>query len=73
MNVSSYDVAYADRGTDAEIIYAILELAKDKDDFQRIWEAPTEEEEASVVKRAWELADDDEDTLYWGEWRSVTR
>ncbi len=53
------------RETSKEIALAIFELANEGDE-DRMWEDPTEEEIESVEKRAWKIADLDEDTLHWG-------
>ncbi len=35
----------------------------------RIWSSPTDAEEATVVRIAWTLADDDQEALHWGSTR----
>lgn len=52
--------------TSIEIAYAIVEIATDLSDVMMIWGAPNEEQLAAVTKKAWSLADVDEDVLYWG-------
>lgn len=55
------------RKTSDEIAQAILEIAVDWDDAQRIWEEGCDAEtEAKIRARAWELADPEEDHLWWG-------
>ncbi|OUI92551.1 hypothetical protein HK19_01085 [Acetobacter persici] len=49
-----------------EIAEAILELATSESDAQEIWAEPTDEQRATVISRAWDLADADEDELVWG-------
>ena len=49
-----------------EIAQAILEMsAGDADRAQEIWENGDEADQ--VVARAWQLADAETDTLYWGD------
>ena len=58
---------WADSGeTSIEVAYAIMELATDKSNAMIIWGAPTDEQYAAVIKKAWALADEDEDTIAWG-------
>jgi hypothetical protein len=47
-----------------EIALAIFEIAEEGDEA-RMWQDPTEAEQAAVIKRAWELAPE-EDVLHWG-------
>lgn len=53
------------RETSWPIALAIFEIA-DEGDENRVWQAPTIQEEAAVIARAWELADTDEEVLRWG-------
>lgn len=54
--------------SDEGIIKAIMELARDEEDFFRIWEFATPEEEAYVVERGWELREyEDEADINWRE------
>jgi hypothetical protein len=65
--VSSFLRTWAEeRETSDEIAMAIFLTAVRLDDVQRLWENPSPEEVARVVKRAWELADPEEGALYWG-------
>lgn len=52
------------RETSNEIAAALIELFPDM--AEQVWDAPTEEQSAQVISRAWELADAEEDTLNWG-------
>ena len=54
----------ASRETSVEIMESIAELASDYAELQSIWDNGTHLDE--IVARAWELADDDTETLYWG-------
>jgi len=57
------------RETSIEIALAIFETA-DGGDEDRMWGEPTTEEQAAVLRRAWELVGDaDEDVLNWGNER----
>ena len=52
------------RETSVEIMYAIAERASDYAELQSIWDNGTHLDD--IVARAWELASDNTDTLYWG-------
>lgn len=54
-----------DRNTSIEVAQAIFDIAAAGDEH-RMWESPTQAEIAAVEARAWELAADDEDKLFWG-------
>ena len=54
----------ANRETSVEIMYAIAEAAGDTVALESIWENGTYIDE--IVARAWELADDDTEQLFWG-------
>lgn len=54
-----------DRNTSIEVAQAIFDIAAAGDEH-RMWESPTQAEIAAVEARAWELAADDEDELFWG-------
>ena len=75
-NVTTADIINAETNngweSDREIVQAILEIAADDEDANRIWADPTEEQREQVVARAWELADEDTDALYWGQ-TEITR
>lgn len=60
------------RETSGEIAMAIFEIADGDDDADRIWESPSDTESAQVIARAWALADDDREKLFWGD-RTVRR
>lgn len=49
-----------------EIALALAEIETESRSADDIWAAPTEDEELTVIARAWELADDEEDYLVWG-------
>lgn len=63
-NASAMEQDASSRETSIEIMAAIAERASDYAELQSIWENGTYLDE--IVARAWELADDDTDTLYWG-------
>lgn len=57
----------ASRETSREIASAIEDMAAgDETKMQEIWENPSDDEMAEVARRAWGMADDDEDELNWG-------
>jgi hypothetical protein len=53
------------RETSKEIALAIFEIAAEGDE-NRLWQDPTEGEMVRVIARAWEIADAEENTLFWG-------
>lgn len=55
----------ASRETSEEIMVAIAERSADTDELNHIWENGTDAE--AIQERAWQLAAEDEDELYWGE------
>lgn len=58
--------------TSVEICTAILTIAKDDADFDRIWNGDgTEEEERHVRETALNLSK--EDVLFWGDFETVER
>lgn len=61
-------IEFADgRETSSEIIAVIFNMAGGAGaEAQRLWEAPTAAEEAAILSAAWEMADANEDTLFWG-------
>lgn len=75
-NVTTADIINAETNngweSDREIVQAILEVAANDEDANRIWAEPTVEETEQVIARAWELAADDADALYWGQ-TEITR
>ena len=54
------------RDTSLDVGRAIFEIADSDDDAARIWQEPTEAEISKVDCLAWQYADEDTDTLYWG-------
>lgn len=52
------------RGTSVEVMYAIAEAADDSAALESIWANGTGQD--TIIARAWELASDDTDVLYWG-------
>lgn len=53
-----------------EIVAAIFEYRSTKRGRQRVWEDPTNKEVKKIVKRAWDILDEDnpeENELYWGD------
>ena len=75
-NVTTADILNAETNngweSDREIVQAILEFAVSHDEAQRVWEGPTQSEKNHIIARAWELASDDTETLYWGQ-EEITR
>ena len=63
-NTAAMEQDAASRETSIEIMEAIAERASDVAEFKSIWENGTNQD--AILARAWELADDDTDTLYWG-------
>ncbi len=55
--------------TSYEIAMAIDEICKSGKKMNRVWQEPTPAEERKIIKRAWELAGEDDMVLYWGESR----
>lgn len=61
----SYETSFA-------ILWAIASLAKDFEDFQRMWEGPTPKEEEEILRLAVELNKkasshlQEEDEFFWG-------
>jgi hypothetical protein len=53
------------RNTSYEIAVAIHELFKSDSKRSAVWEDCKKSEETNILKRAWELAGDD-DKLFWG-------
>lgn len=52
--------------TSPEISSAIDDICKTENKMERVWSDPTKSEMADVIKRAWKMADDDTDRLFWG-------
>ncbi|MFT9347670.1 MAG: hypothetical protein ABF562_03040 [Gluconobacter japonicus] len=57
------------RETSYEIAAALIELFPET--AEQVWDAPTDDQSAQVISRAWELADAEEDALNWGAERIV--
>lgn len=56
--------------SDRSIVEAIIDLAETEEDIFRIWEDPTPEEEAYVLKHGWESREyEDDEYINWGEGR----
>ncbi len=71
MHFSSEIRAFSDsRETSYEIAQAISDLFPAR--METVWAEPTDDEHRAVAARAFELADGDEDILFWGQER-VTR
>lgn len=64
---SEIAIECAIRGTSTEIWRAILSVADDMDEASCIWALPTFGEARQVMTKAWQLADPNEDTLFWGD------
>ena len=60
------------RETSNEIAQAILEVATDEGHAAEIREVPAPKEMEQVIARAWELADGETTSLYWGQ-EEITR
>lgn len=64
-SLSELEQDAASRDTSVEIMYAIAERADDTSDLESIWENGTYGD--AIITRAWELASDDTDELFWGD------
>ena len=52
--------------TSIEIASAIDDICKTENKMERVWRDPTKTEEKNITDRAWKLAGDDADKLFWG-------
>ena len=55
----------AARNTSPVIAYAIFEMTPDAVEEERVWGRPTHVEVRTVLRRAWQLAGADQETIYW--------
>ena len=55
----------AARNTSPVVAYAIFEMTTDADEEERVWGQPTHAEVRTVLRRAWQLADVDQEAIYW--------
>jgi hypothetical protein len=55
----------AARSTSPVIAYAIFEMTPDAVEEERVWGRPTHAEARTVLRRAWQLADPDQNAIYW--------
>jgi hypothetical protein len=58
--------------TSPVIAYAIFEMTADAVEEERVWGRPTQVEVRTVVRRAWQLAERDQEAIYWNG-RAYTR
>ena len=54
----------AAHNTSAVIAYAIFEMTADGVEEERVWARPTHVEVRTVLRRAWQLADPDQEAIY---------
>ena len=63
-NMHALEQDASSRETSVEIMYAIAEAADDTVALESIWENGTNQ--GAILARAWEIADDDTEQLFWG-------
>ena len=54
------------RDTSPEIAMAIFDMARNKEEAQKIWEAPTSAQVKKVLQLAWKKTDAYDNQLFWG-------